>query len=361
MRKVKQRMKRNNQKKIGYLLLLAMLVTGCGHEENLKNPTPTPYPTGVPQELVPKMTRKERFFHTLLRVGEVEVSYGEVILYMQSRKKEMETLFSRQIWDYKLDKEGTTYGDMLKDELMAQIIYTKRVCAQAKGLGISLTEDEKMDVNEYTVTFLGKFSPEELDYYGITREQVESFYRDNLLAMKVYESLTLNVDTDVSDEEARQTVLYYLFVAKYGIGEDKEHTELSGEEAEKVRERALALSAKAREVTDFYTFARDNTDDTDEIQLCIGPGEMKPELEAAAFALKEGEISPLLETEDGYFLFYCKTYLDEAATQAKKEEIILARQNAAFLEQYEKWEAETEVWVDLALWEAVDLTKDRCE
>ena len=43
---------------------------------------------------------------------------------MQSTKEEVETLYGREVWNYKLDKEGTTYAQMLKDELKKQMIYT---------------------------------------------------------------------------------------------------------------------------------------------------------------------------------------------------------------------------------------------
>lgn len=323
--------------------------------------TVTPTPVGATDTEVAAMTQKERFAQTIMKVGDMEISYGEVVLYMQSTKEEVETLYGKEVWDYVLDKEGTTYAEMLKEELLKQITYTKTVCAQAKRLGITLTEDELMDVSEYTATYLAKFTQEQLDYYGITKEQVESIYRDNLLATKIYESLTLNVDTEVSDEEARQVVLYYLFVAKYGLDEDGAHTVLEEEELLKVRERAELLAAEAKLTEDFYTFAKNNTDDTDEIVLTVGRGEMLEELEKVAFGLQEGEVSGLVETDTGYFLLYCKTYQEEEATEQAKEEIILERQEKAFSENYALWEIETTVWVDETLWDAIDLTGEKCE
>ena len=154
------------------------------------------------------MDQEERFAQTLLRIGNLEVSYGEVVLYMQSTKEEVETLYGKEVWDYVLDDEGTSYAQMLKEKLLKQITYTKLVCSQADRLGIALTEDERMNVDEYTDNYLANFSRNELEYYGITRDLVWGIYADNLLATKIYESLTLNINTDVSDEEARHPVLW---------------------------------------------------------------------------------------------------------------------------------------------------------
>lgn len=323
--------------------------------------TPTPYPTGITEDEMEEMNQEERFSQVLLRIGDLEIGYGEVVLYMQSTKEEVETLYGKEIWDYVLDDEGTTYAQMLKNELLKQIIYTKIVCAQADSLGISLTEDEQMNVDEYTDNYLANFSNDELAYYGISRELVWGIYADNLLATKIYESLTLNINTDVSDEEARHPVLWYLFIAKYALAEDGTHVALDEEGLEGVRERAQELAQKAKESVDFYTFARENTDDTDEIEIVIGRGEMYEELEKIAFGLQQGETSGLIETADGYFILHCAEYMDEDATDMAKTKIILERQERAFSDSYAVWEAQTNVWVDTVLWDAIDMTGEKCE
>lgn len=323
--------------------------------------TPTPYPTGMTKDEVEGMDQKERFSQVLLRIGDLEIGYDEVVLYMQSTKEEVETLYGKEIWDYVLDEEGTTYAQMLKKELLTQITYTKIVCAQAGSLGISLTEDERMNVDEYTDNYMANFSSDELAYYGISRELVWGIYADNLLATKIYESLTLNVNTDVSDEEARHPVLWYIFIAKYALAEDGAHVALDEEGLQNVRERAERVSQEAQEVTDFYGYARENTDDTDEIEIIIGRGEMYEELEKIAFGLRQGETSGLIETEDGYFILHCANYMDEDATDMAKTRIILERQEHAFSDNYAVWEAKTDVWVDMALWDAIDMTGEKCE
>ncbi|MDE7300507.1 MAG: peptidylprolyl isomerase [Lachnospiraceae bacterium] len=347
------------------VLAAALLAAGCEKLEpdgwNSAEPTVTVYPTGVTSKEADGLTRKERFEQVLMKIGSQEVSYGEAVLYMQSTKEQVETLYGREVWSYPLNDEGTTYAEKLKAELLRQIIYTKLVCAQADSLGISLTEDEKMDVSEYTDNYLANFSSQQMEYYGVTRELVWGVYADNRLATKIYESLTLNIDTDVSDEEARHPVLWYVFIAKYGLAEDGTHTALGEEELENVRERALRLAAEAAETTDFYSFARQNTDDTDEIEIIVGRGEMHEALEKIAFGLHKGETSGLIEREDGYFILHCAEYMDEDATDQAKIDIILERQEKAFSQSYAVWEAETEVWVDQVLWDRIDMTGEKCE
>lgn len=345
-----------------FALCAVLLLGGCQKDKaGLGEPTLTPYPTGTAQVSADGLTQEERFAKIIMTVGDRAVSYGEVVLYMQSTKEEVETLYGREVWNYVLDDEGTTYAELLKAELLKQITYTKVVCAQARTLGISLSEDEKMDVDEYTDNYLSGFSEEELTYYGITREIVESIYSDNLLATKIYESLTLNIDTDVSDEEARHPVLWYVFIAKYGLTETGSHVVYDEKELELVRERAVLLLEKAQETEDFYAFARENSDDTDELEIIPGRGELREELEEVAFSLQEGQTSRLIEVEDGYFILHCASYQDEDATEQAKIDIILERQDKVFSESYAVWETETRVWMNQALWDRIDLTGTKCE
>ena len=339
-------------------LAAGLLFSGCGKAENDggHEASPTPYPTGVTQSEADGMSREEKLSQVLLKVGNTQTSYAEVVLYMRSVKEEVETLYGREIWNYVLDEEGTTYARMLKEELLKQLTYTKVVCAQADALDITLTEDERMDVDELTDNYIANFSSEDMEHYGISRDIVWDIYADNLLATKIYESLTLNVDTDVSDEEARHVTLWYLFIAKYGIAEDGSHTALDENGLQKVRERAELLSAEAAVTDDFYSFARANTDDTDEVEITVGRGEMLEELDKIAFGLVQDGTSGLIDTEDGYFILHCAQFMDEDATDQAKTDIILERQERAFTESYAVWEAQTDVWVDRVLWEQIDIS-----
>ena len=86
----------------------------------------------------------------------------------------------------------------------------------------------------------------------------------------------------------------------------------------------------------------------------IGRGEMYEELEKIAFGLQQG---------DGicHFILHCANYMDEDATDQAKTAIITKRQENAFSDSYSAWEKETSVWVDTVLWNAIDITGEKCE
>lgn len=345
-----RKMRKKRRKRYWLIFLLAgiLLVGGCSKNENEDSATPT---VSAAKDEIEKDA-------VIMTVDDQVLTYAETMLYLRSKKQEVENLYGKDIWHYKLDKEGTTYEEMLKSKLLEDLKYIKIVCAQATELGITLTEDELLDVDEYTVTFLSNFKEEDLKYYGFDKEIVRDIYKDNVLANKVYESLTLNVDTDVSDEEARQAEFFYILIAKYGFDEEGNRIEYTKEQLEDTKTRAESIYQRALKEEDFYTLAKEVSDDDDEINIIVGHGDMAEDLEKAAFALKQGEISPIVENDTGYFIFYCVSELNEDATNAAKEEIIMARQEKLFHESYNNWESAAKITINEKLWNQISLADE---
>ena len=291
----------------------------------------------------------------VVHLGDIEISYRELMIYLQSTRQEYEDQYGSEIWDYVLDEDGMTVWDFVKEMTLEQLIYLKIVCAQAEELGVSLTEDEVMDVLDYTADYIDHFTEDELEYYGITVEIVQNIYSENLLAEKIYETVTLRADTDVPDEEARQVKVWQIYVQTAGFDEEGNQLNLTEEELDEKRQKAEELLAGAREAEDFLTYAQTNSEDTSEIEVIFGQGDRDDAIVTAAFALAAGEISDLIETEDGYYILYCVEETDEVATAEKKEEIIAERQKALFEEYYEEWSAAYTITVNDEVWELVTL------
>lgn len=290
----------------------------------------------------------------VLTVGKVEVSYEEILLYIQSNKEQYENLYGKDIWNYKIDEEGNTFESLFKENLLKDIEYVKIVCAQAKGLNISLTEDELLDVDEQTSDFFSNLSEEQLSYYNIDSEVVKKIYTENMLANKVYESLTLSVDTEVSDEEARQVKLQYFLIQNYSQDENGNPISYTEEQKETAKKKAEELRANSLTVEDFGAFARENTE-ADEIEITAGKGDLDSELVKVAFSMKQGDISEVVETKEGYYVLYCVLELDREATDEAKEALIAKRQEEAFDTRYEEWSKSIEIILNKDLWESITL------
>lgn len=333
-------MKRNGITVCLLLFALATGITGC--EKGTKD-------TEKPIEA---MDRTEYMDEAVVTVDGTEIGYRETMLYLQAAKQEYESAYGDGIWQYVLDAEGTTLGEQVKNRTLEQVIYVKIVCAQAKKLGIELDSEEKSRVAERTEEYMEKAEYGTLALYGIARKDVERVYTDTALAQKVYDSVTLNVDTDISNAEVAQKHLQSLVLKNYHEDELGNRTPLTMQGLIATLDRFDSLYEEAKETKDFYSLAYANTEDKTFLDIMVGEGDLPEELKDA-YRLETGEAMQI-RTDNGYYLFYCVSGYDEDATITKKEELIALRQEEAFRKLYEEWKAGTEVVLNEEIWQIID-------
>ncbi len=297
--------------------------------------------------------RTEYMDEAVVTVDGTEVGYREAMLYLQAAKKEYENAYGEEIWRYILTEDGETLGEWVKNSTLEQMVYVKIVCAQAKRLGIELDSEEKNRVAERTEEYMGRAEYGTLALYGIARKDVERVYTDTALAQKIYDSVTLNVDTDISDAEAAQKHIQSLMLKNYHEDELGNKASLTVQELIATLDRFDSLYGEAQTTKDFYSLAYANTDDKQYLDMMVGEGDL-PEEFAAAYELGAGEAMQL-RTDGGYYIFYCVSEYDEDATIAKKEELIALRQEEEFKKLYEQWRSEATIETDETVWEVIGL------
>jgi len=326
---------------IGGLVLCLLLATATGCNTN---PGGDGNPTGP-------VDRTEYMDDAVVTIDGAEVGYREAMLYLQAAKREYESAYGGEIWQYILNEDGTTLGEWVKNQTLEQIIYVKIVCAQAKRLGIELDSEEKNRVAERTEEYMGKAEYGTLALYGIARKDVERVYTDTALAQKVYDSVTLNVDTDISNEEAAQKHLQSLMLKNYHEDELGNRVSLTVQELIATLDRFDSLFIEAQETKDFYSLAYANTEDKEYLDVMVGEGDL-PEEFRKAYDLNEGEAMQI-RTDNGYYIFYCVSEYDEDATIAKKEELIALRQEEEFKKLYDEWRGGAKIDMNEVIWKAI--------
>lgn len=288
----------------------------------------------------------------MLTIGEQDVTYSEVMVYVNMIKDKYEPLFSEYIWDFEVDKDKS-FEDMAKEEIINQIIRLKVMREIAEDRGVKLTEDEKLEIEDSAAEYLTKITEEQQKKYGINIDIVTIVYEDNFLAQKLFDVITSDVDTKVSDEEAR-TVTFRQFAALYE-GRDKEgnvikKTDASVDAAKDKVTKAYGQIVKNK--NDFQTYAS-NYSDKESVVVSFSKGELSQQIEDALFNLKEGETSAALDMGDGYYFFECVDADDEKAKAERIDEIVKERQNEMFSKEYDKWLQDTKVYIVTNLWNMI--------
>lgn len=289
-------------------------------------------------------------------IGDTHVYYNEAMVYLKSAQQSYESEYGKDIWNADIFGQGNNFGKMIKDEVIKQITELKIIKAKAKELGISLDEEEIADAKAYANEHYEGLTTKDIKQYHITRELLQMVYEDNLLANKVFESETINVNTNVSDEEAKQITVQDILIYGVDFDEAGNKIDLSDEEKKSAYEKAKSLLKEAKKTKDFHALAEANSQ-ADTIEYTFGKGqapkEYGKEFEKAAFSLKTGEVSDLIKTDYGWHILYCVSDFNEDATTQVKEKIIEQRRTKMFADLYTKWSADYDVVVNTAAWNAV--------
>lgn len=342
-----------------FLLMLCFVLASCGEdgaqepvqEQNADADTEVSEKKPSPQ---PVSTDDIAFM-----VGDEPVTRTEIMLYSRPQIEEYGIVYGNDVWDLVLDETGTTVGTRFKEEIMKQIIYVKIVCAQAGSLGISLDEDESLDVLLETEDYLANFTSAELKENGITYDLVEKIYKENKLANKIYEILTLNIDTSVTEDEVRNMNLEYIFINKMYRDANGNQREYTDEEKRDVVNKAQAFLDELRAMPDLESIAALDQDQYRVTKLIGDKDDItqktNTQIAKLAFGLSQGEFSDIFQDEYGWYILYCVDESDEAATEAATIRILEQRQQELFDESYAEWEKNTTIRINYEVWNNLNL------
>ncbi len=324
---------------VALFLLLVFVLTGCS--------------AGEPEQPVEIPFEED----TVFIVGDKVVNLAKWYLYALPQYEETDRLYGSRIWDYVVDARGTTMKSAVKGDVKSQIVYTEVVCSQAAQLGLELSEEDYMDINLLTADYMDKLTPAMIEKYGIKEDDVRAVYADNKLALKVYEYLTLNVDTSTTEKQVRNIILEYVPILKYCEDTDGEIVMYSDEEIEERCREALDYLDRVKEDPE-VTKLSDYADGTF-VPITITADyytlvdKLSEKIANIVFSMQKGEINGLYDSPDAMFILDCVEPSDEAATNAARIRIIEQRQREYFAEKYEKWSDETTVRINYEVWDTL--------
>lgn len=288
----------------------------------------------------------------IMVVGDADITYSEVVVYIMMLKQQYESMFSEDIWSFSVGEEES-FEDMAKDEIINQIARLKIMGFEAQELGVSLNADEKLDIEDDAVEFLQNITMEDQEKYGITQNIVETIYKDNYLAQKVFDVVTADVDTQVSDEEARAVKIKQIKRMFNGVNRDGQVLEGTDEEKEKAKKIIDAIYESVVEKgKDFDYYANRYSDCANE-ESTILLGDLEENLNEVAFSLDKKEYSSVIEGENAYYILYCVDNNDSTNLEENRETIAKRRQDSEFSQIYSKWLGKYDTFIVTGLWNMI--------
>ena len=183
-------------KRIAVFLAAAMLagsLTGCGL---LKN-TEIVFTTGLSGD-------------QLFKIGKSVCTLPEAMIYVMDYQRQYEGVYGVEMWEH--DFGGVTFEEYVKDTIVDQLASMKAITLLAGDYGVELDSSEEERVSEAADAYYGALTEDQIRYMDLELEDVEALYRDHALSGKVYEEITKDVNTEVSDDEARIITVQQIYL-----------------------------------------------------------------------------------------------------------------------------------------------------
>lgn len=266
-------------------------------------------------------------------------------LFLANTKNKYEQAFGAELWEQKI--QGETFEEYVRNAVKNQLAQIKAMTLLAEHRQISLNDEEKENATKAAEAYFSSLSTEEVEFLGITQEQIQELYGEYCLANKLYQALTSVVEEEISDSEAKVIVVRHIFFS----------TSDKSEEAKKVlKTRLMEIRNQAKDEDSFSSLAEAYSDDS-VIEYSFGRGEMEKEFEEASFALSTGEISNIVETSSGYHLIYCVNDYDVEKTTLNKVALVEKRKEAAFDKEYQEFVIRLNSEVNEKAWNKISFSE----
>lgn len=307
-------------KRAAALCLLAVLtmgsLTGCGNKTKLV------FTTGLSGNQV-------------FKIGSETGTMPEIMIYLTTFYNQYRDIYGPEMWNY--DFDGVSFEEHVKNVVLSKMAQIKIMNLMAEERGIVLTEEEEQKVTAAMERYYGMLSEELKKQENISKEVVETVYREYTIANKVYETITEAADMEISDDEARAVTVQKIHL------EDKK--------------KADQVLARLKAGEDFTAVATEVSDESQIVQS-YGRGAVSGVFEEILFSMDAGELSDVIETPEGCYIVKCISTMDYEATQENKLVLAEQRKKEAFSKAYTEIAKNTHSQFKDKQWEKLTLSEE---
>ena len=302
-----------------------------------------------------KMFDKKLKENEVVGIGDNTYSKAQAMLFLLTEKTIYSNSYGEEIWSKKMGEQSAQ--EYVKDTVKSQLIQLNAMYQMAQEKEITLTDTQKEQIKKSAQSYYDSLSKEDIDELGIVLSDITNMYTQYAVSKKLVDTVTKDVDIEISDTAARVMKIQYVYLSNQKKGEDGETTPLSKKEIKNCKDTLESIQKAVKEdKKDFSTLAHKYSED-DVVEMELSGSDMTQEFVDAAFALEKGKLSDILELENGYYLIYCvEDYLVEK-TEKNKEKMQEERLQEAFNKEYEAFYKKQEILFNESLWNDIDLSE----
>jgi len=312
---------------------------------------------GGPAGSAPKTIVLTTGFETdeVFRIDSISCYLPEVLLYMTNIKNQCELVFGNMIWDRQID--GESFEDRLKDNVLARIAQIKTMNLYAKDLELSLDDDERNKAAQCAVSYYESLSGIEKSKMRVDSNILTAVYSEYALANKLYQYLVKDVNTEISDDEARTVTVQQILLRTYHYNSRGGRIDETGDTLLAIKQKAQLILDELENGADFSALCQ-SYNEAEQDRISFARGAIDEATEAQAFDLGLDQISDPVVTPDGIRIMKCVSTSDSSQIESTKERLVRERKKAVFDQNYNKYLKNLTKNINLVLWENTEFIDD---
>lgn len=291
----------------------------------------------------------------IFRINTISATEAEMKIYLANMANSYESVFGEEIWNTTVGDR--TIDDCFKDSVLAKVSRIKVLNLMAEEEKISLSNDEKKKLRKAAKAYMKTLEKEEKEMLSADEDIVYRMYYEYALAEKVYNTITGEVNMEISDDDARSITVMHIYIKTYHEDSHGRIADYSQSGKAEALERANELREEAVTGSDFESLCAMFNEEQESTHTYIR-GEMPEAYEQVAFGLEQGEISDVIKTDDGYYIVKCISPYERKATENNKQAIINSAKNKAFEEKYEEFLSTLTGMLNEKAWNAMTIIHD---
>lgn len=311
---------------------------------------------------------------TALAVGDEKVSLGTAVFFLRYQQASTTymlkqyglssgTFWSNQYSAATSSQDAMTYGDNLKNSVKDTIVQDVLLRAHASDYSVTIPDELATQIEDAAKTTYEK-NQKKLDKMGVSQDNIKEVLELQTYQQLMFEPMTADTDTNVTDDEAKQSSITYARIAltktDSSTGTTTDATDDEKATYKKELEELLTQVKDSGDVAnaDMKTMAS-NLDSTNIACTTYSYGAddtvMPDSVIDAANSLSDGEIyDGVIDTGDYYYLVRMDKTFDKDATESKKQDIVSQRKQTDYNKKLQEWKDAVQV-VEESPWKKLEV------
>ena len=253
--------------------------------------------------------------------------------------------------------DGETYEESVKSSVLKSLEDMILLEKHMKDYDVSITDEDKAMIKETTQQFLDDNSLDDKNLVSGNEKTVNRALTLMAVQQKMRTAIQAGTDTEVSDEEAAQKSMDYVFISYQTKDDSGNSKDVSDDEKAQLKSQAEAIASGLKEGGDLNALAEEQGATVQTLTFDKDTTSPEEDLIKAADALGEGESTDVIETEKGCYVAKVTSLLDRTATDSKKSQIVQERRTKLYDDTLKKWRKKADIKVHKDVWKKVSFQK----